>query len=255
VEGIHKFQNSGRAKIVDLWSNIYKQTMYSMQEKLNVDLLDIDNWTASSETSGNSGKNILPLPGMVSHTPSAAGTFGQINQATQTWWRNRIKDGSAAFGHDLFREMQTVYNDCSKGGMGAPDIVISDQVSYELYVTYMDHRIRYEYTDTPSAGFENVRFLGAKMFWDVYTPDMKTPGNGADGTTLTKGSMFFLNSKCLDLYVGKGLDFAPQGVKTAERQDILREYVLAYLQLVTNNRRKHGVLYDIDPALNPVATS
>ena len=258
IDGLSKFKNTGRAKIVDLWTEVIKQTMYTGQERLNKDLLDVANVTFVSPTTGNGGKNIQGLPIMVNSAPTTSTyTYGGVDCNAETWWANRTYDGaSIALWSDLYGAMLNLYNDCSRGGGGSPDIVLADQVTYESYVKYLDDKIRYEYTDTPSAGFENVRAWGAKMFWDVYMPNVdagSTVQNGGDGVTLTAGTVYMLNSKAMNLVVGKGLDFKPQGVRKAERQDALREYVLFYGQLITNNRRKHGVLWDIEPALTKTA--
>ena len=251
--GINRFKNSGKAKIVDAWLDLKKQTMLTGQEGINKDLLDVANVTISTGTTGNGGKNLLSLPLLIQDVPSDTASIGAINPANEAWWRNRATDGAGITDTAiLYNKMMSTYNNCSKGGGGAPDIVVADQVSYEKYVAHMDTKIRYEYTDSASVGFENVRFLGAKMFWDTYMPNVdsgSTVQNGGDGVTLTAGTMYFLNSNALHLYVGKGLDFAPQGVNPAERQDAMREYTLLYTQLVTDNRRKLGVLYDIDPAV------
>lgn len=251
LDGISKFKNSGKAKIVSLWREKTKQTLGQFGELMNQHLLDVANLSAAGAT-GGSGKWINSIPLLVQKDPTDGQDVGGVDQSAETWWRNKYQDSateSTATTQQLYTEMLNLYNTCGRGGGGSPDILLADQVTFQKYVIHMDNKIRYEHTDTASAGFENVRFLGAKMFWDVYVPDANAGTNGGPTTTLTDGTIYMLNSKHLSLYVGKGFDFAPQGVRQAERQDIIREYFLFYGQLVTDARRKHGVLFDINPAI------
>ena len=258
ISGIQKYQNSGPSKLVSLWKEKYKQSMYTAEEESNKSFLDVANITVATETTASSGKAINGLPLLIQVDPTAAGTLHGINQANEAWWRNRTVDfGATDTTQALYAKMLSLYNDCGKAGGGNPDIGVTDQITYENYVQHLDKKVRYTTQDTTGSkvgpGFEGVMFLGAKLFWDVYMPDMANATNGADGTTLTEGSLFWINSKFMSLCVGKGFDFAPQGVKTAERQDAVREYLLFYGQLVTNNRRKHGVLHGIEPVLTITA--
>lgn len=254
LDGASKFKNSDKAKIVDLWMEIYNQTHYTMHERTNKDLLDIANITLSTATTGNSGKNLQGLPLMIQNDPTQSYNYGSINQSTGAGgkWRNRTASSTAATGTALYQEMMSLRNTCSRGPNGPPDFYLTDQVTWEIYTAYMNERIRYVSGEVADAGFEAVKFLSADVFWDVYTPDTENSANGADGTTLTAGTMFGINSKCMKLYIGKGFDFAPQGVRKAERQDAYREYLILRGQLVTDQRRKHGVLYGISPAIDPI---
>jgi hypothetical protein len=54
-----------------------------------------------------------------------------------------------------------------------------------------------------------------------------------------------LNTKNLELVVGKGKDFKPLGFQQPVDQDARVGLWVFYGQLVCNNRRKLGVLHDI----------
>ncbi len=249
MTGLELFQNAGKSKIVDLWTEKVKQTTASFGEVLNAHLLDIVGGDMPTEVTGNTGKNIMSLPYMIQNDPTAVGVFQNIDQVAETWWRNKAIDGSSVGSFKaLYQAWFNLYQECGQGGGGSPDIVLTTQKLYADYVMHMDEKIRYEYTDTASAGFENVKFIGAKVFWDVYVPGQVVAAqtNGGPGVTLDDGHTYMLNSDFLSLKVGKGLDFKPQGVHTPEAKDGKREYSLFYGQLVTNNRRKHGVLFNVD---------
>ncbi len=92
LDGISKFKNSGKSKIVSLWREKTKQTTGQFAELLNKHLLDIANVTLATATTGNGGKNIISIPLMVEIDPTSTGAFGGINQANESWWRP-IKEG------------------------------------------------------------------------------------------------------------------------------------------------------------------
>jgi len=182
-------------------------------------------------------------------TFAANETVGTINQTNESWWRNHVAESAATTYAGLSKEMRKMYNDCSKGTGGTPDILIADQNTFELYETGMDDKVRYAYTDNASVGFENIKFKGAKLFWDVAVPDAYT-GVNFDSGSFAKGSIYFLNSEFLNYCVGKGFDFAPQGFKTPVDQDASTALYLFYGQLIANNLRKHGVLGNIATTLS-----
>lgn len=244
LSGIHKFMNMGKARIVDEWEEKTKQTLGTFGEVMNQHLFDIANANLTTGISGNGGRDVVGLPIMVQADPTAAGAFQAVAQGSEAWWRNKYLSSSATTYKALYAEMFKIYQQTKRGVGGAPDLVFADEKSYADYVMYMDEKVRYSYSDVASGGFESVKFLSAKVFSDVYMPDIQNTTNGSDGS-LTRGTMYFLNSKFLRLRVGKGVDFKPQGVKVPEKQDGFREYSLWYGNLDTNNRRKHGVLFNI----------
>ena len=145
--------------------------------------------------------------------------------------------------------MRRLYNDCSQGPGGMPDLILADQISFEIYESSMDAQIRYQMKDKASAGFENIAFKGATMYWDGYVPDAyttATPNGPLTGEgALAEGSMYFINTKTMTLYVGKDHDWKPRGFQTPVDQDASASLYLAYLQLACDNRRKNGVLHSI----------
>ena len=256
IDGLSTFKNMGKERLTDLLKEKIVQTTAGWSEKLNRDLWDVDGRQATHPHSGESGTQIVCLPLYIqglSATTADDYDIMNIDQSVETWWKNKEGTPGADTYLGLNAAMRKLYNDCSQGPGGFPDLIISDQVSYEIYETGMDAKTRYSFSDKASVGFEQVAFKQAKMFWDGYCPDAETAAsaNGVldTGSALAEGSMYFINTKTMCLYVGKDKDWKPRGFQTPVDQDASTSLYLAYLQLVCDNRRKNGVLYAIEPTI------
>jgi len=251
IDGLSEAQNAGVPEIQKLLREKVKQLTMSFSEKMNEDLWDVE--TATTAT-GNGGKNIIPITHFIQGAPTGGIDVGGIDQSAETWWQNQTANsGTESSGTFLMLngEMRSMYNDCSKGSGGAPDILIANQGTFEAYEAGMDTKVRYEYTDKASVGFENIKFKGGKLFWDEHVPDPDGGYNwdNASYADSTGGAVYFINSKNLDLCVMKGKDFAPLGFTSPTNQDARVGKWVFYGQLVSNNRRKLGVLEDITSTL------
>jgi len=248
IDGLSEFQNSSPAKIQSLLGEKIEQATMSLSERVNKDLMDLSGVSFAGVT-GNSGKNLVSIPHICQIAPTGAGSLGSIDQAAETWWNNQILD-SGALDTALSQKanMRNVYNSCTRGAGGQPDLILTDQVSHENYEAVLDDHVRYSSTKSADVGFEHLMFKNAKMVWDSYCPDANAATNGTPGTPLTHGTMYFLNTKFLKLMCGKGKDFAPTEFRTPVDQDARTQLWLFYGQLVTSNRQKHGVLFEVSPA-------
>jgi len=249
IDGLSEAQNSGKEAVQKLLREKVTQLTMSFAERMNADLWDVEQATTSFAT-GNGNKNIISIPMFVQGDPTTAQDVGGIDQSVETWWANQTKNsGTESSGTFLMlnKEMRSLYNSCSKGYGGAPDLMIANQDTFEAYETGMDTKVRYEYTDNASVGFENIKFKGAKLMWDEHVPD---PDGGynfdhASYAGTTGGAVYFLNTKFLDLVCLKGKDFVPLGFDRPTNQDARTGLWVFYGQLVCSNRRKLGVLEDI----------
>jgi len=258
ISGIQKFKNMGKEKIADLLKAKIKQTTAGWSERLSKDLFEADasNLSASHPFTGNAGKNIIGLPLYIQNSGAAAADdydIGNIDQSAYTWWWNQVFTPGADTWAGLKQGMRHLSNLCSQGPGGKPNLILSDQVSYEIYEAGLDSLVRYQFTDKASAGFESLSFKGAQMFWDDYVPDMYTTstpsGPAVTGSALAEGTMFFVNTDTMTLYVGRDHDWKPRGFQTPVDQDASVSLYLAYVQLVCDNRRKNGVLHSIEPTI------
>lgn len=262
IDGISRFKNAGKEKIADLMKEKVTQLTAGWAEKFNADVWDTAGLTATTPFTGNSGKNLIGIPLYVQGLGSTSGggactadddyDVGGIDQSVETWWMNQVFDGVGATSAALLKKtMANGYNSLSQGVHGAPDLLMFDQAGYELYESSMQDQIQYSFKDKASAGFESLAYKNAKVMWDGYVPDAELGANGKlAGGAGTNSSLYMLNTKTMKLYVGKDHDFKPRGFQTPVDQDASTSLYLCYLQLICDNRRKNGVIFDLPLAFS-----
>lgn len=250
IDGLSEFQNSGVGKIIDLVGEKVEQTTMTLSEKLNEQMLDIEDVTIATGVTGNGGKNFIGIPLFCHIDPTTSHVIGGITCDTDApvnaWWGNQYLTFGATDTVVAFRQqMRRIYNLSSKGTGGAPDVMLFDMYSFEHYMQAVDDKQRYVYKeDRVSQDFGSLYYLNARCFWDAHMPDMSAAANH-DGS-FADGTIFALNTKFLKFMVGKGKDFKWTKFQKPEDQDARVANCFLYGQLVCSNRRKQGVLFDIE---------
>ena len=87
-------------------------------------------------------------------------------------------------------------------------------------------------------GFDNVKLKGATIVWDELVPDID---NGT--TSLTDGSVFFINTNFYKLIIDKQTDFITTPFVEPENQTAKSAKVLFMGNTIITNPRKLGVCY------------
>lgn len=215
----------------------------------------------------NSADGPLPLPALIDANASRSVAIGSINGANETWWQNQALAATATTFAAFRRDRNRLYNNCARGIMGNPDLIISDQLVWELYFNGLDSKERYV-IDSPrdvdvlgGAGDEMLKFRGAINIWDEVVPDVGTStatpetengkGDGV-GTHLQSGAHgteYHLNSQALEYIVHRNRDWVTTPFVRPVGQDAKVAHLLWAGQVVLNNRRKVGVMYDIDNSI------
>ena len=247
-------QNSGEAAILGLLESKLKQARMSMTEELSKQL--VQGTVDSAEfVPGNSGKDMNPLGYFlrkdVTADPTSGGNVGNI-AASNTWWRAKSAafggtgDTGNAFGLTVTTykafvvALRRLYNHCSKGSGGSPDIFLFDQVSYETYENALDEKVRYTNTKLADMGFDNIKLRGATCIWDEVVPDVE---NGT--VAITKGTVFALNTNFYHLIIDSETDVIVTPFVTPENQTAKTAKILFMGNTAVSNLRKHGVGYEI----------
>ena len=255
IDGMSLLQNAGSGKIKDLVGSKMEQATMTIADEFNKHLWDAETMALNSGT-GNSGKNVISLPMLVDADPDRSLAIGGLNPATYSWWRNNVLDyGTAHTKAVLKQKMIRMYMTCQAEGKmgGPPDLIIMDPYSYENYEMSVEDSKRYTDSKTATAGFENMYFKNAKIVWDDKCPDPHygtLAGANAGNANWAHGAMYFLNTKFLGLRILGGRDWKfskwTDQIDAGNNQDAKQTTALWAGQLITTNRRKHGVIYQVD---------
>lgn len=261
VSARDKAINRGKSKIVDYISTLMRNTEKSGAEFLNGLFL---NPRGTGLTSGNGGKDPVPVTMICS---LAANTVHEIAESSNSWWAPQRRLGGStnntAQTHIAFRqEAYSLYNDCLKGGGGAPNLGICTQGYYETLWASMEAQVRYQRTggSRPSIGglgFQTIQLMDMELTWDQVCPGTKAnPGSSPantdfrayDSATKAEECAFFLNTDFLKLEVQEGRDMKVSEFMDARvRGQLASVAIIEWMgQLLCTNRRKQGILYGAD---------
>lgn len=227
-------QNRGKAKVKDMVNaniDVLKQSF--------IDYMEENMFGDGTDAFGDT--TIDGLDSMVVEDPTT-GTSGGFNRATtgDDWWRNVATDMSAEnVSLRLLDRMRTTFNTCGKYGMGTsrfPDIIVTDQTTYEYYEMEVAEKVQVPMPDNKMAdlGFGNLSFKGQPMTW---SPSCKA----ASMYLLNTKHMKWVNDPIENMTLGEWIPIADQP------RDRVAHAILVG-NLVCSNMRKQGVIFDIGEA-------
>jgi hypothetical protein len=247
-------QNSGQSRILALLEAKTTQAEVSVKELLN-NCIVAGRITASTAAgqflarigaldSGATGP--LPLGALIDYTPSRSVTIGNINGNTYSFWRNQAKVSAATTYAGMRTEMDNLYNTCSRGQGGSPDLIISDQQYWETYHMGLQNQERYVVSDQRVidvlGGSDALKFRGATIIWDEVVPDVATNAEVVSGVgTFLKSTAYFINSETWEFITDGETDFITTPFVRPQDQDAKVAQILWMGATAVNNRRKNGV--------------
>jgi len=192
---------------------------------------------------------------LVQKDPTASKDVQELNQSTYAMWRNQYSESAATTFAGFLKEMENLYNKCSKGGgagkRSVPNWIACDQGYYELYLAAARDKTRIvKYDETiANLGFGGAKFRNAILTWDEYVPDIETGTSVLESTVDTYSrvyySAYFLNTEFIEyvLMAGSDLDLGPF---ISPENQLARTAILYNMgNICTSNRRKQGVHFKI----------
>ena len=231
--------NTGDARVFDLSKALVEAAFNQSQEDLNEDL-----WRFATTVTAQDGTTIDPIPLMIDEDPTVAGaTYGGLNRATDTFWRNQFVDSSATTWNGVEKEVSNIINRAANGTGGSPDFAVCDQNTWELLEAA--YRNRYRITDDKISNlpFQQIALKpGLPLFYDERVPDAKNQ----DTVTTDKGTLYVMNSKFMTMAVLPSRKFARTPFISEQTSERKVMKILLSTQMVCYARRKMGVLFDID---------
>lgn len=251
ISRLEERQNSGENAIMSLMEQKTKQAEMSAKELVNTQLI-VGTVSGATFVPGNDAKDLFPIGYFLrkdrTTDPTAGGNVGDISGSTYSWWRHRSCNLGGASSNDDFAintadsfvdlriGLYRLYNWCSRGADGSgPNIILSDQVTYETYENGLDQLKRYGDDRLAQMGFDTVKLKGANMVWDESTPDL------ASGTAaVTYGTAFFINTNFMKLVIDKESDFTTTPFLMNQNQTAKVAKILFMGNLTCSNLRKCG---------------
>jgi hypothetical protein len=243
-----------KRNLVNLVDTKIMQAEEGFKEYLNSSLLQGQLATGGSDfrlprvSSFNGSYGPEPIWSFIDPTPTTSREVGNINQSTYSWWRNRVKASAATTYLGLLMEMDNMYNTCSIGSGGPPDLIFTDQVTFELINAAYYAKYQTQAAQDGNYPFENIKFRKAKIVWDEKMPDL-TNGTATVASN-GKGTMAFINSRNFKFKVEEDTDMEMTEFQRPIRGDSKLAHILLMGQLTCNARRKLGVITNVARSLS-----
>lgn len=200
----------------------------------------------------NGSKNIEPLNEFIRFDPTSATnpTVGNIDQSlsTNVWWRNKTTTSAATTMSGFMQELDHAYNSAALGTGGAPNLILMDQTTYELFVA--SYFFKYRLAAQDSEGdypFEAKKFKKALVVMDDKVPDAYSD----TVATTTYGSAYIMNTPFYKIRYMEDRDWElledENGKKFAKpiNGDSRLGHVAWMGNCTINNRRKQGGLFKV----------
>ena len=220
ISGLEQVENSGPEQIF----NLLKSRIRNLEKSLKNDM-------ATALYADGTGTDSKELGGLQLLVPGTVGnTVGGINSGTYTFWANQVYDfsteGVTASATTIQTAMNTLWLACIRGA-DRPNVIVADSVYFGYYWASLQTNQRFTSDESASAGFMNLMFMDAPVYYDDQCPASK---------------MYFLNTDYLFLRYAEGREFVPLGEKASVNQDALVMPVAWAGNLTVSNRARQGVI-------------
>jgi len=231
MSGLEMLQNAGKERIIDLLEGRIMVAEAQLQNRIAGDIY--------LDGTGNGGKNLTGLAAAVSTTPTT-GTYGGIDRATWTFWRNvgysGVTNGGAAVSASNIQQYMTALAIQLVRGTDKADLIVADNNYFALYVNSLQAIQRIQGAEEGAAGFASLKFYGGGQSADVVL-------DGGIGANATANRMWFLNTRYIFFRPHRDRNFVPIG---GERQSVNQDAIVKLIgwagNMTTSGAQFQGVL-------------
>lgn len=183
ISGLEQLQNSGEEQFIDLLESRIANAEKTMKNQMGA--------AVYGDGTAAGGRAIGGLTLLVADTPTA-GTVGNINRATWSFWRNQSFSGVTDFGAavstaNILSYMARTWLTIVRGNE-KPDLILADNNYYRLYWESLLPQQRFTSEKMASAGFQSLQYQTADVVFD-----------GGIGGGCPANRMYFLNTDYLYL--------------------------------------------------------
>lgn len=224
LNGLQLAQVSGKARLIELVSSAVKNAQVSAINDLVAGIY--------SDGTGNGGKDITGLQAALTITPTT-GTYGGINRATASWWRQKAVSGTAITSANVLAKFQDLYTQVARGTEHA-DVIVACTTHYNALWTAMQANQRFTESSSrlAKAGFNALRFNMA----DVVLENDASTGMPTDKS-------YFLTTEYIKFRPYKSLEFKEFGTDP-HNIDAMVKHLKLYGNLTCSRLAAQGVLSD-----------
>jgi len=224
MSGLEMLQNSSKEAIIDLLDGRMQVSEARLLNRISGDLYN--------DGTGNGGKNIDGLAAAVATSPST-GTYGGINRANWTFWRNQVTTGLLST-NTLAKMTEAAIKQVR--GTDKADLYIAGNTAYQYFVGALQAIQRITTEESGAAGFASLKFYGGGTSADVVL-------GGGIGAQENDNYMYLLNTNYIFFRPHKERNFVPIG---GERQAINQDAIVKLYgwagNLTTSNAQLQGIL-------------
>lgn len=215
-------QNKGKQAHINLANQKIDNLKNSMTDKFEEFMF--------GDGTGNSSKDPNGIRTFVVSSPSS-GSVGNIDSATNAWWRNKQKTATGAASTYLLSDMRNLFNNCSQGqGVDAPTVIFTDQTSHELYEDEVQEIKTIQNSMSGDPMMETVTFKGRPIYWSSQAPS---------------GKMYFLNDNYMTVQIDPDVNFQMTEWKTVANTLDRYAQIVVKLEFFMSRRISQGVLESI----------
>ncbi len=220
ISGLEQVENSGKEAIFNLLKSRVRNLEKTLKNTMATGLY--------ADGTGTDGKELGGLQLIVAGTNT--NTVGGINAGTYTFWKNQVYDFSTEGPTPGATTIQTAMNTLwlsTTRGADHPDVIVAASNYFQFYWSSLQTNQRFTSDDNASAGFMNLMFMDAPVYYDDQCPTSK---------------MYMLNSDYLFLRPAQGREFSPLGEKASVNQDAMVLPVVWAGNMTCSNRARQGII-------------
>jgi hypothetical protein len=176
MSGLEMLQNAGKERMIDL-----------MEARLTVAESTLANLISGglySDGTGAGGKEIDGLDAAIPVDPTT-GTYGGIDRATWTFWRNQVGGGASTDPTNIQQRMNALWASLVRG-TDRPDLIMVDNDFWGDYTASLQAQQRFTSPDVGQLGFPTLKYMDADVCLD-----------GGIGGFCPAYTAFFLNTDYL----------------------------------------------------------
>lgn len=227
MSGLEELQNSGSAQVIDLLDARITNANRTMANNMALG--------AYADGTGYGGRQIGGLQLLIADNPTT-GTVGGINRATWAFFRNQkfggVADGGGAVSvTTIIPYMNQLWLRCVRGA-DKPDLIVADNVYFELYWRALQAIQRITTDNQGQAGFQSLKFMTADVIFD-----------GGIGGGCPANHMYYLNTDFVKFRPHSKRNMVPlDGERMSVNQDAMVKLIAFAGNMTLSNAMLQGVL-------------